>query len=303
MAAVTARSSTRTTTITTTPNLVAVDVRPVLFNIGVNEMQTVANATGSTKMQTDINRTGLKKMQLYLEDFEKFQERFDSSASASGAGGAGGVAVSSGAGSFVVPWRDEALKCRGLLSTIGAMIDAEESASAGTKSKNVDLLLASSFAARILNGARTTSCKSAKDRTSMFHTLEAVRLAQQKELRSGKEIGRVGSLQQATSSRNPRKGSGSGSGSGGGGGSSSSNAAGLALPGAFAPRPRPLLDCSDAAQEQAVLDPLRGPTGVRLQNAGDNIGKMAFSFNQLQVKALPLELQPPLSSIGGAKNS
>ena len=194
MAAVTARSSTRTTTITTTPKLVAVDVRPVLFNIGVNEMQTVANATGSTKMQTDINRTGLKKMQLYLEDFEKFQERFDSSASASGAGGAGGVAVSSGAGSFVVPWRDEALKCRGLLSTIGAMIDAEESASAGTKSKNVDLLLASSFAARILNGARTTSCKSAKDRTSMFHTLEAVRLAQQKELRSGKEIGRVGSL-------------------------------------------------------------------------------------------------------------
>jgi hypothetical protein len=43
----------------------------------------------------------------------------------------------------------------------------------------VDLLLVSCFAARLLHGARTTSCKSAKDRTSVFHTLEVARLAQQ----------------------------------------------------------------------------------------------------------------------------
>ena len=38
--------------------------------------------------------------------------------------------------------------------------------------KRVDLLLFSAYAARLLGGARTTSCKSAKDRTSVFHTLE-----------------------------------------------------------------------------------------------------------------------------------
>jgi hypothetical protein len=46
------------------------------------------------------------------------------------------------------------------------------------RGKLVDLLLVSCYAARILNGARTTSCKSAKDRTSVFHTLEVTKLAE-----------------------------------------------------------------------------------------------------------------------------
>ena len=45
-------------------------------------------------------------------------------------------------------------------------------------SKQVDLLLFSCYIARLMKGGRTTSCKSAKDRTSMFHTLEVVRLAE-----------------------------------------------------------------------------------------------------------------------------
>ena len=39
------------------------------------------------------------------------------------------------------------------------------------------LLLRSAHVARLMHGARTTSCKSAKDRTSVFQTLEVVRLA------------------------------------------------------------------------------------------------------------------------------
>ena len=56
----------------------------------------------------------------------------------------------------------------------------EEEARSGAK--RVDLLLVSCRAARLLRGARTTSCKSAKDRTSMFHTLEFARAAQDRGL-------------------------------------------------------------------------------------------------------------------------
>lgn len=46
------------------------------------------------------------------------------------------------------------------------------------RAKLVDLLLVSCYIARLLNGARTTSCKSAKDRSSVFETLEVTKLAE-----------------------------------------------------------------------------------------------------------------------------
>lgn len=45
-----------------------------------------------------------------------------------------------------------------------------------TGGKNVELLVTSALCARLMGAARTTSCKSAKDRTSVFHTLEMARL-------------------------------------------------------------------------------------------------------------------------------
>ena len=110
----------------------------------------------------------------------------------------------------------------------------------------------SCFAARLLNGARTTSCKSAKDRTSMFYTLELVRLAEERGLFDGEAGSR-------------RRGGGT-------------------------------------VQKQ-VLELLRGVNGVRLQNCRDNIGTAKFSFNRVQVAALPAELQPPPWTIGGARMS
>jgi hypothetical protein len=60
-----------------------------------------------------------------------------------------------------------------LLRSLRGLVEAE----ARDRGKYVELLLVSCFAARLLNGARTTSCKSAKDRSSLFHTLEVARLA------------------------------------------------------------------------------------------------------------------------------
>jgi hypothetical protein len=50
------------------------------------------------------------------------------------------------------------------------------------RGKLVDLLLHSCIIARAMHGARTTSCKSAKDRTSVFHTLEVARHAVRQHL-------------------------------------------------------------------------------------------------------------------------
>jgi hypothetical protein len=62
-----------------------------------------------------------------------------------------------------------------LLDSLDFLVEAE----ARDRSKLVDLLLVGCFAARLMNGARSTSCKSAKDRTSMFQTLEIARLGEQ----------------------------------------------------------------------------------------------------------------------------
>jgi inositol polyphosphate-4-phosphatase len=61
-----------------------------------------------------------------------------------------------------------------MLDSLADLVEAE----AKTRAKLVDLLLVSCFLARAMNGARTTSCKSAKDRTSVFQTLEVARIAQ-----------------------------------------------------------------------------------------------------------------------------
>ena len=55
-----------------------------------------------------------------------------------------------------------------LIPLLRSLVEEE----ARERGKKVDLLLVCAEVARLVNGARTTSCKSAKDRTSMFHTLE-----------------------------------------------------------------------------------------------------------------------------------
>jgi hypothetical protein len=49
------------------------------------------------------------------------------------------------------------------------------------------------------------------------------------------------------------------------------------------------------------LDELRGLRGVRVQNCVYNIGKPIFSFNSMQLKALPRELRPPPITCAGGE--
>jgi len=131
---------------------------PVLFNLGVNEMQSVANASGSTRVQTEVNLEGLAAFRSYHDSFIELPAQRQQR-----------ERESSQAGDGEIP-----LKVTRLLNSLAHLVKAE----ARDRAKLVDLLLVSSYAARAMHGARTTSCKSAKDRTSVFQTLEVARIAE-----------------------------------------------------------------------------------------------------------------------------
>ena len=239
-------------------------IHPVMLTLGVNEMQTLANKAGDTSLQTDINRKGLEGLKQYLEAFREFRRHEKRTSTPLTRTGAtlleinGAAATNDGAGVEERKSSSEAddaaaNTCAVLLASLESLINLEASLD---RLKTVDILMKSCFAARLLKGARTTSCKSAKDRTSMFYTLELVRLAEERGLFGETAGGR----------------SGVGSGAG-------------------------------AVTKQSVLELLRGVNGVRLQNCNHNIGKAVFSFNKVQVAALPSELKPPLWTIGGGSSS
>lgn len=129
-----------------TSQTVAFDAVPVLLNLGVNEMQSVSNAIGSCGVQTEINRAGSAALRAYFESYVEYGRTFS-----------------------------DKRNCARVITQVQPMLMDLESlieAEAHDGGKHVSLLLVSCFCARLLNGARTTSCKSAKDRTSMFQTLE-----------------------------------------------------------------------------------------------------------------------------------
>jgi len=123
---------------------------------GVNEMQSIANSAGSTQIQTDINRAGVGALRRYHQ----------AALAADGAGEVGGTA---GESTNTATLRTALPR---LLEALEILVEDE----AREKRKAVDLLLASGVCARLMGAARTTSCKSAKDRTSVYHTLEVARI-------------------------------------------------------------------------------------------------------------------------------
>ncbi|KAL6445198.1 hypothetical protein ACFW04_002226 [Cataglyphis niger] len=127
------------------------NVTPVFFNVGINEMASLAESLGTTKPQEKSNMDNFDRLNEYYLRFKKLNLPTEPTSTRFAA--------------------------RSILGhTLSDMMINLKMCVQEKVNKNVEILQLSSQICRKMRGLRFTSCKSAKDRTGMSITLEQVNI-------------------------------------------------------------------------------------------------------------------------------
>ncbi|XP_075229404.1 inositol polyphosphate-4-phosphatase type I A isoform X2 [Lycorma delicatula] len=127
-----------------TPSALSFHVTPVFFNVGINEMATLAESLCDTRPQERSNVDNFDRVNQYFHRFRKLN----------------------------IPTEKRGPISAPQTPSLSELIDQLKVVVNTHKSKNVEILHLSSRICRRMKGLRFTSCKSAKDRTGMSVTLE-----------------------------------------------------------------------------------------------------------------------------------
>ncbi|XP_034942251.1 inositol polyphosphate-4-phosphatase type I A isoform X2 [Chelonus insularis] len=146
---------------------IAFNVTPVFFNVGINEMASLAESLGTVKPQEKSNIDNFDRLNEYYLRFKKLNLPMESNSTRL----SGGSAFAS--------------------QSLADMMAALKTSVHAKIPKNTDILQLSSQICRRMKGLRFTSCKSAKDRTGMSITLEQVNILVTEYHLSENEFGRA----------------------------------------------------------------------------------------------------------------
>ncbi|KAK2899650.1 type II inositol 3,4-bisphosphate 4-phosphatase-like isoform X2 [Channa argus] len=111
-------------------------IHPVVFNIGINQQQSLAERFGDSSLQERVNQQNCELLKAYCNTL-----------------------------------RDKLPEMAGVQTLSNLLLSLDQSLES-RKRKNVEVLWIAAMVCREVNGIRLTSCKSAKDRTAMSVTLE-----------------------------------------------------------------------------------------------------------------------------------
>lgn len=138
-----------------------VRVFPVLFTQGINEQQSLAIRFNETRLQEDINNENIDRLSNYFFDYQRFREYRDRS-------------------QLPIDTLPAGFRFDADLPSVSALQKELVAITAIIRSshreKNTEILPKTADWTRRLSAGRATSCKSAKDRTSMSITWEQARL-------------------------------------------------------------------------------------------------------------------------------
>uniref|UniRef100_A0AAG5DV14 phosphatidylinositol-3,4-bisphosphate 4-phosphatase n=1 Tax=Anopheles atroparvus TaxID=41427 RepID=A0AAG5DV14_ANOAO len=152
-----------------TKEAVSFRVTPVFFNVGINEKATVAETLGYTRDQQRSNWDNYDRLKQYHSRYRKVPFNFvNPLCSASQDTPTKVGAYTAQQKELLVPEQ-----------TVAKFLADLEAELRSNSSKNYRVLQLAEDITRALQGLRFTSCKSAKDRTSMAVTLEQCRVLQQ----------------------------------------------------------------------------------------------------------------------------